>query len=98
MAHVHAQVVRGIDIIRSPNLLENLAVGDDFAGVFDQRGEQAVFDRREMDLVLADEDLTALLIDAEVVDTEDGLARLALAGGGVAKSNAQSRQEFAHAE
>ena len=49
MGHVDAQVMGMIFRVGAPDFTEQLSVGDDASGVLDQRGEQAIFDRREVD-------------------------------------------------
>src|SRR5262245_51794191 len=44
MGHVHAQVMRLLGGIRTPDFAEELAVGDNLAGVVHQRDEQSVLD------------------------------------------------------
>src|SRR5438309_12125875 len=51
----HTQVVRLLDVRRSPDLLEKLAVGDDPAGVLDERDQEPVLGRRQVNLLVADE-------------------------------------------
>ena len=75
LGHVNAKIMRLVNAVRPPNLLEKLFVGDDLAGVLNQRGQQAVFDRRQMDFFTAYEHLPTDKIDPQAVQNEDGLAR-----------------------
>jgi hypothetical protein len=59
LAHVHPQIVAFLNMQRTPHLLQQLPVGDDFACMADERGEKFVFNLRQMKLFIVHEHLTA---------------------------------------
>ena len=59
----HAQVLRLIDRVRSPDRLQNGAVGQHAAGMLRQVGEQLEFLRRQPDLLAVSDHAEALAID-----------------------------------
>ena len=48
LAHKDAQIMRVLDVLRTPDLFEQMLVGDHVAGVLRQHLEQPVFLRREL--------------------------------------------------
>ena len=50
-AHVDAQVLRRFDMRRAPHLAQQLAMRQHLAAVARERGQQLVFDRRQMDVL-----------------------------------------------
>ena len=73
-------------------------MGQDLARVLDHRGEQPVLDRRQVDLLPADEDPALARVDLEVADGKDGLARLADGALGVPEGHAKPGEQLADAE
>jgi len=59
LGHVDAKVMCLENAVWSPYFPEKLLVGDDLAGVLDQRRQQAIFDRSKVDFFVADEHLPA---------------------------------------
>src|SRR5579864_2489950 len=57
LGHVHAQVVRVLDRVRTPHLLQELAMGEDLARMTDEGDEQLVFGGGEMYLLARHEHL-----------------------------------------
>ena len=60
-----------------PQLLQEKAVGQHFAGVLHQDAQQVVFSRRQFDIALAELDDAADQIDREISGAEDRPRRLA---------------------
>ncbi len=59
LAHVHPQIVAFLDMQRTPHLLQQLPVGDDFPCMADERGEKFVFNLRQMNLLVGHKHLTS---------------------------------------
>ena len=66
LRHVDAEVLGLLAMLGAPNLDEQLALGDDLAGMADEGFEQAELDWREVDLGLAHADEAGIEIDGEV--------------------------------
>ena len=94
LSHVNAQVVALISIVSTPDLLEQLPVRNDSAGVPYQGSKQLVFGWGEVRLFVGPEDLPAHQVDSELTRLEDGLRRGAWGEGRVSESYANSRQEL----
>src|SRR5204863_7164810 len=90
-------VMRFAYALRPPDLLEELAVRHDLAGVADERRQEAVFDRRELDFLIVDKDAAVGEIDAQVMNREDRLAAVAAAHS-MTEGDPDAREQFAHAE
>ena len=73
-------------------------MGQDLARVLDHRGEEPVLDRREVDLLAADEDPALARVDLEVAHGKDGLARLTDGALGVPERHAEPGEQLADAE
>jgi hypothetical protein len=97
LPHVHAQVVRVLDMGRSPHLAQELAVREHLAGVVHEDGQELVLDRREVDLVGVDGDDPARLIDDEAAHREHRVL-VSGAAGGVAQGDAHACEQLVGAE
>lgn len=64
--HEDAQVVRFVDVVRTPDFFQQKAVCQHFAGVTSQRREQLVLQRREMNLGVSCEDTASGDVDLQV--------------------------------
>src|SRR5262245_21893162 len=79
VGEVDAQIVGLVLVARSPDLLEELTVGDEPPGMLRQLTEQVEFDRCQVDLRLAPPDRAIRQIDLEVAHPDPGVAILAAA-------------------
>ena len=63
LCHVDAEIVGLGDVAWSPNLVQQLVACDHFARVLNQHQQQLVFNRREVNFFIFDEDLPMRKID-----------------------------------
>ena len=63
--------MRFLRVAGTPDFLEQKAMGEDFASVLNQRGEQLVFQRSQVNRLLAHGDLPRGLIDRHIANCED---------------------------
>lgn len=73
LVHVDAEVVGFLRGMGAPDFGEELFVGEDAAGVFDEGGEEAVLGGCEVDGFAGEGDFAAGEVDAEVAGGEDGV-------------------------
>jgi hypothetical protein len=87
-----------LDVARSPDLFEQEAVREYFAGMLDERGEQTIFEGREMDFLTAYKHPSRFQINQQSVDAEapSFRARLAAHTGLVPQGDTQTRQQLAY--
>src|SRR5690349_15361652 len=71
LAHINSKIMCFCGILWPPDHLEELALCNHFAGMRDQRGQQFVFDWRQVDFVVGDKHLPAFEIDAQIAECED---------------------------
>jgi hypothetical protein len=87
-----------VGVRRAPHLEEELAMRQDFPGVADERGEQSVFDWREMHWLPGDGHLPLGEVHVQIVQRECGLAGIIRVAGGVPQGRAHARQQLADPE
>src|SRR5262249_6181117 len=92
---VRAQGLDVLDVLRSPDLGEQLAVGHQPPAISRQRAQQLELDRGQMDLLALAPDDARGEVDPQAVGLD---ARLALAAPGPAKRGLQPGDELACAE
>lgn len=66
MTHIDPQIVAVLHGVRPPHLIQQLALGKHFAGIIQQRRQQAKLDRRQVDLFAAAQDAAGGDIDLQV--------------------------------
>src|SRR6185436_16811478 len=69
-AHENAQMLNIVQSIGTPGFARQLLMRDYLTGKTNQRGEQFVCDRRQMNFTLAQEDLARRKIDFQASDLE----------------------------
>src|SRR5215510_11016826 len=77
-----------------PDFFEQLSVGHNFACVTDERGEEFVLYRREMDLVVGHEDLSSTQFDADVAKFKAGVGFWPVRSGRMTERSAHSGKEL----
>ena len=82
----------------APHLPKQLLVRDDLPGVTNERRQELVLDRRQVDFLVVDQHLAAQEVDAQLSHLEGGLVRLVRRAGGVAERDADPREQLAGAE
>jgi len=95
MGDVNAEVVGLVQGVWPPHFLEDVAMGQDLAGVLDEEAKQGVFRGGQPDLAVVELDQARGQVNFEAAGAKvAGLgARL-----GVALGNAKAREEFGRAE
>src|SRR5215469_11065681 len=76
LAHVHPQVVGIVSGVFSPDLLQQLAMGHHLPSVVHERGQECVFGRGEVDLLLCNRHIASRQVDLELPDGKDRRVRL----------------------
>ena len=95
VGHVDAQVVRVFLVARTPDVAEELAVGDDLSAMLEQQTEECVFFDGEVNVRAGLGHGASREIDLHVAERCDAY----LAGGlGAAEEDADAGEEFAAAE
>ena len=82
---VDAQILGLFGVLGAPDFVEQLALGDDASGVFDEDLEEFVFVGREVDFLAADSDDAFFEIGLDVAEADDGVDSVGGEGGGAAK-------------
>lgn len=75
MTHIDPQIVAVLHGVR-PHLIQQLTLGKHFAGIIQQRRQQAKLDRRQVDLFAAAQDAAGGDIDLEVSEAHHRLIGL----------------------
>lgn len=65
MTHIDPQIVAVLNGVRPPHLIQQLTLGKHFAGIIQQRRQQAKLDRRQVDLFAAAQDAAGGDIDLQ---------------------------------
>lgn len=76
MTHIDPQIVAVLHGVRPPHLIQQLALGKHFAGIIQQRRQQAKLDRRQVDLFAAAQDAAGGDIDLRVSEAHHRLIGL----------------------
>src|SRR5262245_42149397 len=95
LGEVDAQVVRLRLVLRAPDLLEQLALGDELARVADEHLDDVPLGRRQPDLGVPGADALGREVDREVRGLDDSI----LFGGCCSpEGGSKAREELVHAE
>lgn len=95
MTHIDPQIVAVLHGVR-PHLIQQLALGKHFAGIIQQRRQQAKLDRRQVDLFAAAQDAAGGDIDLRVSEAHHRLIDLRRAVA--TQSDAQAGLQLADAK
>ena len=71
MRHVDPEIICLVLVLRPPDLLQKLALGDQAAGASGQRGDESPLDRGETDFFTIDDGSLVLQVDDEVLGRHD---------------------------
>ena len=92
--HINAQIVAVLHRIRPPDLIEQLPLGQHLAGIIEQYRQQAKFNRRQVDLLLAAYDAAGGDINVNIGKTHPRF--VGLGAGMAAHRHPQPRLQLAN--
>ena len=90
LGDVDAQVLRLFGVLGAPDFVEQLALGDDAAGVFNEDLQEFVFIGGEVDFLAADGDQAFFEIGCDVTEADDGVGSVWCDRGGAAEGGADA--------